>query len=276
MKETLRNVAIKVEQTEDRDSFLVKGRGEFQLAIIIETMRREGYELCVSRPEVIYRFQDGRKQEPIEHLFIDCNENFLGIVSEKLAVRKGRVTDIVHAGNGRIRLELTIPSRGLIGYRDEFLTDTKGTGIMNAYLAGYEDHRGDFPSRFTGSIVADRQGRAVAYALFNLEPRGQIFIVPGDPVYEGMIIGEHNRENDINVNPCKEKKLSNMRAAGKDESIILTPVRPITLEHAMDFIREDEMVEVTPKSIRLRKTILSAQKRYLNRPSKKKLAAAGL
>jgi len=276
MKETLRNVAIKVEQTEDRDSFLVKGRGEFQLAIIIETMRREGYELCVGRPEVIYRFQDGRKQEPIEHLFIDCNENFLGIVSEKLAVRKGRVTDIVHAGNGRIRLELTIPSRGLIGYRDEFLTDTKGTGIMNAYLAGYEDHRGDFPARFTGSIVADRQGHAVAYALFNLEPRGQIFIVPGDPVYEGMIIGEHNRENDINVNPCKEKKLSNMRAAGKDESIILTPARPITLEHAIDFIREDEIVEVTPKSIRLRKTILSAQQRHLNRPSKKKLAAAGL
>jgi GTP-binding protein len=276
MKETLRNVAIKVEQTEDRDSFLVKGRGEFHLAIIIETMRREGYELCVGRPEVIYRFQDGRKQEPIEHLFIDCNENFLGIVSEKLAVRKGRVTDIVHAGNGRIRLELTIPSRGLIGYRDEFLTDTKGTGIMNAYLAGYEDHRGDFPARFTGSIVADRQGHAVAYALFNLEPRGQIFIVPGDPVYEGMIIGEHNRENDINVNPCKEKKLSNMRAAGKDESIILTPARPITLEHAIDFIREDEIVEVTPKSIRLRKTILSAQQRHLNRPSKKKLAAAGL
>jgi GTP-binding protein len=274
-KETLRNVAIKVEETEDRDSFIAKGRGEFQLAILIETMRREGFEFCVGRPEVLYKFKNGRKQEPIEHVFISCNENFLGIVSEKLAVRKGKMTNLVHSGNGVIRFEFTVPSRGLIGYRDAFLTDTKGTGIMNSYLAGYEDYRGDFPSRFTGSIVADRQGSTVAYALFNLEPRGRLFIVPGDPVYEGMIIGEYNREKDINVNPCKQKKLSNMRASGKDESVILTPAKPMTLEQAIDFIREDEMVEVTPKSIRLRKTVLSAQQRHLDRSSKKKLAAAG-
>jgi GTP-binding protein len=270
MKETLRNVAIQVEKTEDRESFIVKGRGEFQLAIIIETMRREGFEFCVGRPEVIYSFENGQKKEPIEHLFIDCNENFMGIVSEKLAARKGRLTNMVNSGTGRIRLEFSIPSRGLIGYRDEFLTDTKGTGIMNSYLEGYEDYRGDFPSRFTGSIVADRQGVAVAYALFNLEPRGRIFIVPGDPVYEGMIIGEHNRDNDLNVNACKEKKLSNVRASGRDENVTLTPARPMTLEQALDFIKDDEMVEITPKSVRLRKTVLSSQQRYLNRPSKKK------
>lgn len=274
-KETLRNVAIKVEEAEDRDSFIAKGRGEFQLAILIETMRREGFEFCVGRPEVLYKFKNGRKQEPIEHVFISCNENFLGIVSEKLAVRKGKMTNLVHSGNGGIRFEFTVPSRGLIGYRDVFLTDTKGTGIMNSYLAGYEDYRGDFPSRFTGSIVADRQGSGVAYALCNLEPRGRLFIVPGDPVYEGMIIGEYNREGDINVNPCKQKKLSNMRAAGKDDNVVLTPAKLMNLEQAIDFIREDEMVEVTPKSIRLRKTVLSAQQRHLDRSSKKKLAAAG-
>lgn len=274
-KETLRNVALRVEETEDRDSFLVKGRGEFQLAVLIETMRREGYEFCVGRPEVIFRFQEGRKQEPVEHLFIDCDESFLGIVSERLAARKGRMTNLVHSGNGRIRLEFSIPSRGLIGYRDEFLTATRGTGIMSSYLAGFEDFRGEFPSRFTGSIVADRQGSAVAYALYNLEPRGRLFVVPGNRVYEGMIIGEHNRENDINVNPCKEKKLSNMRAAGKDENVILTPARPLSLESAIVFIREDEMVEVTPRSVRLRKTVLSAQQRHLSLGSKKKAALAG-
>ena len=265
MKETLRNVAIRVEETEDRDSLLVKGRGEFQLAIIMETIRREGYEFCLGRPEVIYRFKDGHKQEPVEYVFIDCKENFLGVITEKLAARKAKMTNLVRSDDGRIQAEFTIPSRGLIGYRDEFLTDTKGTGIMNAYLKGYEDFRGDFSSRFTGSIVSDRQGKAVAYALFNLEPRGRHFIVPGDPVYEGMIIGVHNREGDINVNPCKEKKLSNMRAAGRDENITLTPARIMTLERAIDFIREDEMVEVTPKSIRLRKTMLSAQQRQRTR-----------
>ena len=265
LKETLSNVAIQVEDTGSKDAFLVKGRGEFQLAIIIETMRREGFELCVGRPEVIYKYIDGEKQEPMEHLFVDCEESYMGIVTEKLSVRKGKMINLVNHGKGRVRLEFNVPSRSLIGYRDEFLTDTKGTGIMNSYFSGYGAYRGDFPSRHTGSIVSDRQGTAVAYALFNLEPRGQIFIVPNDPVYEGMIFGEHNRDNDINANPCKEKKLTNMRASGRDENVVLTPVIPMTLERAIHFIKEDEMVEVTPKSIRLRKTLLSAQERHMCR-----------
>ncbi|MGD9157776.1 MAG: translational GTPase TypA [Desulfobacteraceae bacterium] len=261
-KETLSNVAIKVEESEDRDSFTVKGRGEFQMAILIETMRREGYEFCVGRPEVILKEKNGKKQEPIEHLFIDCDEAFMGVLTEKLSLRKGKMINLVNSGSGRIRMEFTVPSRGLIGFRDDFLTVTRGTGIMNSYLEGFDDYRGEFPSRFSGSIVADRQGSAVAYALFNLEPRGRLFIVPGDLVYEGMIIGEHNRENDINVNPCKEKKLSNMRAAGKDDNVLLSPARPLSLESAIVFIRDDEMVEVTPKTIRLRKEELSQQKRH--------------
>jgi len=269
-KETLLNVAIRVEESEERDSFVVKGRGEFQMAILIETMRREGFELSVGRPEVIYRMENGVRKEPIEHLFIDCDESFTGIVTEKLSIRKGRMKNLVNHGSGRVRLEFTIPARGLIGYRDEFLTDTKGTGIMNSYFLGYEEYRGDFPSRFTGSIVCDRAGAAVPYAIFNLEPRGRLFVCPGDPVYEGMIVGEHNRENDINVNPCKEKKLTNMRASGKDENVILTPVLPMTLERAIHFIREDELAEVTPLSIRLRKVELSAQKRHVISGAKKK------
>lgn len=262
-KETLRNVAVRVEDTADRDAFLVKGRGEFQMAILIETMRREGFELSVGRPEVILRKdENGKVLEPIERLYVDCDEIFMGVVTEKLAQRKGRMLNCVNNGTGRVRLEFTVPSRGLIGYRDEFLTDTKGTGIMNSYLEGYEEWRGDFPTRFSGSIVADRAGSAVAYALFNLEPRGVLFVEPGNPVYEGMIVGEHNRDNDIDVNATKEKKLTNMRAAGKDENVILTPVRRMTLEHALHFVREDELVEVTPQSIRLRKAELSAQKRY--------------
>ncbi|MBN1930581.1 MAG: translational GTPase TypA [Desulfobacterales bacterium] len=268
VKETLRNVAIKIEETEEKDTFLIKGRGEFQMAILIETMRREGFELCVGRPEVIFKYEDGKKLEPIEHLFIECDENFLGIVAEKLSMRKGKMTNLVNNGKGRVRIEFSVPSRALIGYRDELLTDTKGTGIINAYFSGYESYRGDFPMRFNGSIVSDRPGNAVAYALFNLEPRGELFIEPGDPVYEGMVIGEHNRDNDINVNACKEKKLTNMRASGKDENVTLAPIKAMTLERAIHFIGEDEMVEVTPKSIRLRKTVLSAQKRYAG--SKKK------
>lgn len=269
-KEMQKNVAIKVEEAADKESFIVKGRGEFQMAILIETMRREGFELCVGRPEVIYKYRDGKKHEPIEQLFIDCSENFMGIVTEKLSIRKGKMTNLVNNGKGRVRIEFSVPSRALIGYRDEFLTDTKGTGIMNSYFIGYEEYRGDFPTRSTGSMVADRQGKAASYALFNLEPRGQIFILPGDVVYEGMIIGEHNRENDIDVNPCKEKKLSNMRASGRDEKIILTPARTMTLENAIHFIGEDELVEVTPASIRLRKVVLPAQQRHTMRASKKK------
>lgn len=261
-KETLRNVALRVEEGDTPDVFIVKGRGEFQMAILIETMRREGYELSVGRPHVIYKEKNGKKLEPIEHLFIDCEESFVGIVTDKLSQRKGRMINLVNHGTGRVRLEFTIPSRGLIGYRGEFLTDTKGTGIMNSYLHGYEEYRGDFPLRLSGSLVCDREGMTTSYALFNLEPRGVLFVTPGEPVYEGMIVGEHNRDNDLNVNATKPKKLSNMRASSKDEGIILTPVTPLTLEKAIEFINEDEFVEVTPKNIRLRKSVLSAQKRF--------------
>jgi GTP-binding protein len=268
LKEARSNVAIQVERGEDRDSIVVKGRGEFQLAILIETMRREGYEFCVGRPEVIYRYENDRKLEPIERLLVDCEERFLGVVTEKLSLRRGKMLNLVNNAKGRVRIDFSVPARALIGYRDEFLTDTRGTGIMHSLFDGYEEFRGECPSRFTGSIVADRTGSAVPYALFNLEPRGRLFIVPSDPVYEGMIVGEHNRGEDIDVNPCKEKKLSNMRAAGKDENVILSPIKPITLEQAISFIREDEMVEVTPRAIRMRKALLSAQKRHALRPSR--------
>lgn len=265
LKETLRNVALKVEDSLDGDHFIVKGRGEFQLAILIETMRREGYELSVGRPQVIFRKKDGKTLEPIEHLFIDTEEEFVGIISEKLSKKKGRMINLVNHGTGRVRIEFSIPSRSLIGYRNEFLTDTKGTGIMNSYLQGYEEYRGDFPTRLTGSLVSDRNGEALSYALYNLEPRGILFVNPNDAVYEGMIVGEHNRDNDLDVNPCKGKKLTNMRASGKDDSIILTPVIPMTLEKAIEFIKDDELVEVTPKNIRLRKAILSSQTRHTQR-----------
>ena len=261
LRETLSNVAIKVENAEDGDGFIVKGRGEFQLAIIIETMRREGFELTIGRPHVVCKEENGKTIEPIEHLFIDCDEPYLGAVTEKMARRKGRMVNLVNHNTGRVRVEFLIPMRGLIGYRNEFMTDTRGTGIINSYLEGYEEYHGDIRTRRTGSLVADRQGNAIAYALYNLEPRGTLFILPTDPVYEGMIVGEHNRYNDLNVNPCKGKKLTNMRAAGKDDSVLLTPVTPMNLEHAIDFIKEDEMVEVTPQSIRLRKATLPANQR---------------
>jgi GTP-binding protein len=270
-KEALTNVAIQVEESEDKDSMIVKGRGEFQLAIIIETMRREGFELGVGRPEVIYKKDGGKLLEPLEHVYVDCDEAFMGVVTEKLSIRRGKLLNLVNNGSGRVRMEFSVPSRALIGYRDEFLTDTKGTGIMNSLFDGYGEYRGDFPTRFSGSIVSDRQGQAVPYAIFNLEPRGRMFVQPNDAVYEGMIVGEHNRDNDIDVNPCKEKKLTNLRASGKDEAIILTPVLPMTLEKALNFIRDDEMVEVTPQNIRLRKVELSAQKRHTMSVKKKKV-----
>jgi GTP-binding protein len=261
IKESLLNVAIRVEESEDKESFVVKGRGEFQMAILVETMRREGFELCVGRPQVIYRHVNGIKMEPVETLYIDCNGLFSGIVTEKLLRKKAVMTHMTHLDNGRVHITFSVPSRALIGYRDEFLTDTRGTGIMNTSYAGYEAYRGDFPDRFTGSLVSDRQGRAVAFALFHLEARGRLFVRPGDLVYEGMIIGEYNRENDLNVNACKTKKLTNIRASGKDDAVTLTPVMPMTLEKAIQFIREDELVEVTPKVIRIRKTVLSIQER---------------
>ena len=269
IRETLRNVALKVEFTEDKDSFMVKGRGEFQMAILIEQMRREGYELNVSRPEVIYKHEDGKKMEPIEHLYVDCEESYVGVVTEKLSIKKGKMINLINHGTGRVRVEFSVPSRSLIGYRDEFLTDTKGTGLMNSYLSGYEEYRGEFPTRHTGSIISDRQGEAVAYALFNLEPRGVLFVVPGDAIYEGMIIGENNREQDIVVNACKEKKLTNMRASGHDDAITLSPIKTMTLEAAINFLRDDELVEATPKSVRLRKAILNTNDRNIAEKRKK-------
>jgi GTP-binding protein len=231
------------------------------MAILIEQMRREGFELCVGRPQIIFKEVDGEKLEPIERMMIDCDETFIGILSEKLALRRGKMVNMVNHGSGRVRLEFEIPSRGLIGYRNEFLTDTRGTGIMNSYLKGYEAYRGEFLSRLTGSLVADRLGEAIPYAIYGLQPRGKIFVQPGDPVYEGMVVGEHNRDNDLNVNICREKKLTNIRAAAKDENVILTPVVPMSLERAIEFIRDDELVEVTPTSIRIRKKVLAANKR---------------
>ncbi|MGE3802861.1 MAG: translational GTPase TypA, partial [Candidatus Kapaibacterium sp.] len=265
----LRNVALQVEQTDDDTSFTVKGRGEFQMAILIETMRREGFELSVGRPEVINKKIDGKICEPIEHLFIDCGEEFVGVVTEKLQRRKGRMTNMVNHGTGRVRMEFSVPSRALIGYRSEFLTDTKGTGLMNSYLDSYEPYRGDFPTRYTGSLVSDRAGKAITYSLLNLEPRGELFTQPGSAVYEGMIIGEHNRENDLNVNPTKEKQKTAIRSSTKETSEYLRPIKPMTLERAIDFIKEDEMIEVTPQNIRLRKVELSATRRHTMRARSK-------
>ncbi len=260
-KECRLNVALRVEPGENAQTFVVKGRGEFQIAILVETMRREGFELAIGRPRVIMKEIDGARCEPIEHLYIDIQEEFTGAVTEKLSRRLGRMTNMVNHGTGRVRLEFSIPSRGLIGYRNEFLTDTKGTGLMNSYLNGYEPYRGDIVGRVAGALVSDRAGKTVPYALFHLEPRGTLFVEPGVEIYEGMIVGEHNRSNDLNVNPSKEKKLTNMRSSGHDENVILSPVLPITLEWAMEFIRDDEQVEVTPKTIRLRKNVLPANQR---------------
>lgn len=263
-KEAMLNVSIRIERNIEEDSFTVKGRGEFQLAIIAENMRREGFELCVGRPKIIFKFDaEGRKTEPIEFLRIDCPEIFSGIVMEKLAKRKGMMQNINYTSDNRVTMQFEIPTRGLIGYRDEFLTDTKGTGIMNTWMKGYEPYRGDFPERFSGSLISDRSGTAVAYGLFGLEPRGKLFIVPGDPIYEGMIIGEHNRDIDLTCNPTRTKKLTNLRASGKDEAVALTPVVKLSLEQAIRFIKDDELVEITPLSIRMCKKLLHTQERKI-------------
>lgn len=260
-KEMLFNVGIGLDDSDTSNGFIVKGRGELQLAVLIENMRREGFELCVGRPQVIFKEENGKKLEPVEHLVIECEESFTGVVTEKLSQRKGQMVHMQPFGSDRVRLEFTIPSRGLIGYRNEFLTDTKGTGILNGYLEGYKEYYGEIPSRNTGSLISDRAGKTVPYGLYYLEDRGRMFITPGTEVYEGMVIGEHNRENDLSVNPTRTKKLTNMRAAGKDDAVVLTPVQPITLEKAIEFIKEDELVEVTPKNIRLRKIYLDPHER---------------
>jgi GTP-binding protein len=260
-QELLTNVSIRVEEAGGPDAFKVMGRGELQLAILIEMMRREGYELMVGKPEILTRNVNGALHEPVELLVIDCPEAFLGVVIEKLGSRKGKMTKMVNHGSGRVRLEFHVPSRGLIGLRSEILTDTRGTAIMNSLFHGYMAWQGDIPMRPTGSLVADRAGKATAYAIFNLQERGEIFITPGTEVYQGMIIGENARPADLDVNIVKEKKLTNMRASTADEAIRLVPPRILNLEQAIEFIRDDEMVEVTPQSIRLRKKILAANRR---------------
>jgi GTP-binding protein len=259
-KELLTNVSIKVEEL-GHDTFKVMGRGELQLAILIEMMRREGYELAVGKPEIITKTENGKVKEPVELLIIDCPENFLGVVIEKLGSRKGKMSKMVNHGSGRVRLEFHIPSRGLIGLRSEILTDTRGTAIMNSLFHGYIDWQGEISMRPTGSLVADRSGKVTGHATFNLQERGEIFVAPGVEVYEGMIVGENARDADLDVNIVKEKKLTNMRASTADEAIRLVPPRILNLEQAIEFIREDELVEVTPVSIRLRKKILKENQR---------------
>ena len=260
-KELLTNVSVKVEETQNADTFKVMGRGELQLAILVEMMRRESFELTVGKPEILTREREGKLQEPLEHLTVDCPEEFIGEVMEKLGNRKGTMTKMVNHGSGRVRLAFDVPSRGLIGLRSELMIDTKGTAIMNALFKGYIDWQGVIPERPTGSLVADRSGKVTAYALFNLQERGEMFVTPGTEVYEGMIVGENSRDADLNVNIVKEKKQTNIRAAAADEAIRLVPPRALNLEQAIEFIREDEAVEVTPKSIRLRKKILKANQR---------------
>jgi GTP-binding protein len=260
-KELLTNVSIRVEQAGGPDAFKVMGRGELQLAILIEMMRREGYELQVGKPEILTRKVDGALHEPLELLVIDCPEEFIGVVIEKMGSRKGKMSKMVNHGSGRVRLEFQVPSRGLIGLRSEMLTDTKGTAIMNSLFHGYIEWQGEIEMRPTGSLVADRAGVATSYAIFNMQERGVIFIAPGTEVYEGMIIGENARNSDLDVNIVKEKKLTNMRASTSDEAIRLVPPKILNLEQAIEFVREDELVEVTPKSIRLRKKVLKANQR---------------
>lgn len=259
-KELLYNVSIRVD-FEKADAFKVMGRGELQLAILIEMMRREGYELAVSMPETITKEIDGRLHEPMEILVIDVPEEFVGVVTQAIGIRKGRMQKMQNNGNGRVRIEFRIPSRGLIGFRSQFLTDTRGTGLLNHLFDGYEPWHGPMSRRQTGALVSDRKGKSTMYALHHLQPRGTLFIKENLPVYEGMVIGENSRDNDLDVNVTKEKKLTNMRAAGSDESLQLIPPKLLTLEQSLEFIREDELVEVTPESIRLRKKVLEANRR---------------
>ena len=256
-KELLGNVSLQVEPTDTPEQFKVLGRGELQLAILIEMMRREGYELQVSRPEIVVKEINGVRMEPVEDLVIDVAEDYQGVVISGCGTRRGTMTNLVNHGSGRVRMEFRIPARGLIGFRSTFLTETKGTGIMNHLFAGWEPWHGPIPSRETGALVADRTGVATAYALANLQERGVIFIEPGTVVYEGMMIGENSRHNDLDVNVTKEKKQTNMRASSADEAIRLVPPHIMGLEQAIEFINDDELVEVTPKSIRLRKRILA-------------------
>ena len=266
------NVAISVTQGDNKDEFEVKGRGELQLGVLIETLRREGYELSVSRPRVLYRTDPdtGQRLEPIEEVLVDVDDEFVGVVVETLGLRKAEMTDMRPSGGGKTRISLLAPSRGLIGYHGDFLNDTRGTGVMSRLFHGYAPHKGPIGGRRTGVLISNATGGAVAYALWNLEERGAMFIGPGERVYEGMIVGEHSRGNDLEVNPLKSKQLTNIRAAGKDDAVRLTPPRILRLEQAISYIEDDELVEVTPRTIRLRKRLLDPHER--KRESRKREA----
>jgi len=260
-KELKTNVALRVEETERAEVFKVSGRGQLHLGVLVENMRREGFELQISAPQVIYKTIDGKKHEPIEYLVLDIDADHQGVIMEKLGKRKAEMKNMVNYGNGRIRLEFEVPSRGLLGFRSQFLTDTRGTGVAGYSFHGYQPYKGDIPTRTKGAIVAMENGSVTAYALDNLQARGVLFVKPGDKVYEGMIVGESSRENDMEVNPCKGKKLTNMRASGADDSVKLAPPKVMDLEVCMEWIRPDELIEVTPHSIRLRKRFLKAFER---------------
>ena len=262
-KEALRNVAMKIKKLERTDAFEVCGRGELQMAVLIETMRREGFELTVSRPQVITKQQDGKTLEPLERLFLDIPEEFVGKITEKLSVRKGRLESLVNKGSGRVSMEFLVPSRGLIGFRSQFLTETKGGGVMNSLLEDYAPWFGNIPQRMTGVLVADRPGRITSYASFAMDDRGEMMVEVGTNVYAGMIVGERNRSSDLTVNITKEKKLTNMRASTSDATIILRPPRILSLDQAIEFIAQDELVEITPLSVRLRKMELDATRRQM-------------
>jgi GTP-binding protein len=269
-RELLSNVAIRVEETETPDQFKVSGRGELQLAILIEMMRRENYELQVSKPQVITQQRDGKTYEPIELVVVDCPEEFIGVVTEAMGRRKGQMTKMINHGTGRVRLEFETPSRGMIGFRNEFLTETKGTGLLNTLFLRWGEWQGSMRGRATGSLVSDRMGETTTFALFNLQERGTMFARPGQKVYEGMIVGENARAVDLDVNVIKEKKLTNMRAASADEAMRLVPVKELSLEQALEFIADDELVEVTPETIRLRKRVLPANLRPKKKESEAK------
>ena len=267
--ELVGNVSIRVLPTERPDAWEVQGRGELQLAVLVETMRREGFELTVGKPEVVTREVNGKIHEPVEHVTIDVPEDYLGVVTQLLALRKGRMEQMVNHGTGWVRLDYVVPARGLVGFRTEFMTETRGTGILHHVFDGYAPWFGEMRSRPSGSMVADRRGDTTAYSLFNLQERGELLVGPGVEVYEGMIVGESSRSEEMDVNPTREKKLTNMRASGSDDTVRLTPPQPMSLEQALEFVADDECVEVTPHNIRLRKVILDASRRGRLRNSKK-------
>lgn len=267
-KEAMNNVALKIESTNSPEVFILKARGELQIAIVMENLRRSGGECMVGRPKVLTKMLDGVEVEPVERVVLDVPDNSVGAVTEKLSIRKGRLENMQAFNNGRTRIEFSIPTRGLLGYRSTFLTDTKGEGLLSSYFEGWEPSRGNFLSRVNGALIADRSGKTTEYALFGLEERGRLFISAGEDVYEGMVIGEHSRDSNLDVNPVREKKLTNMRAAGSDDSTKLSPITKPSLETSLDWIEDDDWIEITPKNIRIRKRILAANQRSVSRREK--------